>query len=231
MKPDTLIIVFTIFDDSVLDYLAALQIQVTEDINLLGIGFQDYFLNGNDDKDAKSVFPILLIKDDNYSYQVYSDEIKAQIDLYQHFILILHSSSLFKKAQMEGIFATNKQKLLHPVKEEHHDSGPTVELLKMLATIQDEITFVRELNGFVQIFQLDAMNEAKLYLLNSVNTPLEAEQILQGKFNQSMVELEVEKLIQNEELSDVLKCFVRKEINTIELKIKLIKIFEKVPPA
>ena len=228
MKPDTLIIVFTIFDDYVFEYLSAFQIQVTEDINLLGIGFKDYVLNGSDNMDVKSAFPILLIKDDNYTYQVYSDEIKTQIDLHQKFILVLHASSLYKTAQMEGIFDVSKQKLQHPIKLEHHDSGPTFEFLKMLATVQDEITFVRELNRFVQTFQLDAINEAKLYLLNSVNTPLEAELILQGKFDQCMVELEVEKLIQIEELREALKCFSQNEINTIEFKKKLIKIFEKV---
>ncbi len=228
MKSKNLIIIFTLFDDKVKGYLSDFNIHAHENTHWLGIGYQVNSLE-QDEEDLAIPFPIVLIRDDNYSYDYYAHEIGQQINFHEHFVLVLHTSSYYKNAQKEAIVKGNLQKLVHPIKEEHHDSGTAFHLMKALSKSQSEDQFYAKIETYINTFHFDETKEAKLYLLNMVNTPGDARSILNGELQGYLFIAELERMLQNQKLLEKISGFAKEQISSVEFKIDLIEILKTQP--
>lgn len=228
MRSENLIIIFTMFDDKVKNYLSAFDVQHYDNINLLGIGYQCYECDEHLEG-TKNAYPILLVRDNNYSCDFYAPEIKHQIELHERFLLVLHRSSRYKSLQRDSIIKGNFPKLVHPIMEEHHDSGSAFDLMNELAGIQEETQFYANIETYFTQIMFNKNKEIKLFILNSINSPEDAQRILDGKLQDYPLASAMDKLLQNQEIKEKIVVFAEAQIGIQEFKFELIEVLKMYP--
>ncbi len=101
--------------------------------------------------------------------------------------------------------------------------------MKALSKSQSEDQFYAKIETYINTFHFDETKEAKLYLLNMVNTPGDDRSILNGELQGYLFIAELERMLQNQKLLEKISGFAKEQISSVEFKIDLIEILKTQP--